>query len=122
MQDVGVLFPSAYNSADPQFIGVAGAPLVPDEAKKLLQLDVYEVSIYGESLLIDSSITTLETVLTPSRAIPPSSTGYWVGETDGPKHLYILKLEGDIAAYLGRSPAAVEDKAIIEVGFSKSPM
>ncbi len=65
---------------------------------------------------------TLEAALTPSRAIPPATQGYWVGETDGPKYLYILKLEGDVAAYLGRSPTKVEGKTIIKVGFSKSPM
>jgi hypothetical protein len=45
-----------------------------------------------------------------------------VGETDGPKHLYILELRGNIAQYLGRSADAVEGKAIIKVGFSKSPL
>jgi hypothetical protein len=120
-QDVGDLFPAAYASADPQFIGAAGVPLGPEEAEKLLQLDVYEVAVYGQNRPIDPTITTLETALTPSRAIPPASGGYWVGETDGPKHLYILKLEGDIADYLGRPRAMVEDKQIIKVGFSRSP-
>lgn len=121
-QDVDGLFPAAYASADPQFIGAAGVPLGPEEAEMLLQLDVYEVPIYGQNRPLDTTISTLETALTPSRAIPPADSGYWVGETDGPKHLYILKLEGDIAAYLGRRPAAVEDKAVIKVGFSKSPL
>jgi len=121
-REVHDLFPAAYASADPQFIGAAGVPLGREEAEKLLQLDVYEVPIYGQDRPVDTTITTLETALTPSRAIPPADSGYWVGETDGPKHLYILKLEGDIAAYLGRRPSAVEDKAIIKVGFSKSPL
>ena len=121
-QDVEKLFPAAYSSADPQFIGAAGMPLGIEETEKLLQLDVYEVAVYGLTRQIDGTVTTFETALTPSRAIPPPAAGYWVGETDGPKHLYILGLEGDIAAYLGRSPKALEDKAIIKVGFSKSPM
>jgi len=122
-RNVDELFPEAYASADPQFIGDAGVPVGPDEAEKLLQLDVYEVPIYGQNRPVDSTtITTLETSLTPSRAIPPAESGYWVGETDGPKHLYILKLDGDIAAYLGRKLATVEDKAIIKVGLSKSPL
>lgn len=121
-QEVDALFPTAYSSADPQFIGAAGVPLGPEEAEKLLQLDVYEVPIYGQDRPVDATITTLETALSPSRAIPPADSGYWVGETDGPKHLYILKLDGDIAAYLGRRSEAVEDKAIIKVGFSKSPL
>lgn len=121
-QDVDELFPAAYASADPQFIGAAGVPVGPEEAEKLLQLDVYEVPIYGQNRPVDTTITTLETALKPSRAIPPADSGFWVGETDGPKHLYILTLEGDIGAYLARQPPAVEDKAIIKVGFSKSPL
>jgi hypothetical protein len=121
-RDVDEIFPAAYASADPQHIGAAGVPLRSEEAEKLLQLDVYEVPIYGNNQPVDGTITTLETALKPSRAIPPASSGYWVGETDGPKHLYILKLDGDIGAYLGRDPSAVEDKAIIKVGFSKSPL
>jgi hypothetical protein len=121
-QYVDDLFPLAYNSADPQLIGSAGVPLDQYEAEKLLQLEVYEVPIYGTSRPVDQLIATLETVLTPSRAVPTAQTGYWIGETDGPKHLYILKLEGDIAAYLGRKASAVEDKEIIKVGFSKSPL
>ena len=121
-QDVEDLFPAAYGSAHPEFIGSSGVRVPPEEAERLLQLDVYEVSVYGQAKSVDASITTLETALLPSRAVPPASRPYWVGETDGPKHLYILRLEGDVAAYLGRPPAAVDDKWIIKVGFSKSPL
>lgn len=121
-KDVDELFPDAYASADPQFIGAAGMPISAEEAERLLQLDVYEVPVYGQNRLVNETITTLEAALVPSRAIPPARSGYWVGETDGPKHLYILKLKGDIAAYLGREAAAVKDKAIIKVGFSRSPL
>jgi hypothetical protein len=54
--------------------------------------------------------------------VPPAANPYWVGETDGPKHLYILELKGDIAVYLGRPVEAVDGKSIIKVGFSKSPL
>jgi hypothetical protein len=57
-----------------------------------------------------------------SRAVPPASSPYWVGETDGPKHLYILELTGDIGAYLGRSADQIDGMSIIKVGFSKSPL
>lgn len=121
-QNVEDIFTASYSVGGSQHIGAAGVPLGPEEVEKLLQLDVYEVPVYGISRQIDGTVVTLETALTPSRAIPPPTTGYWVGETDGPKHLYIMGLEGDIAAYLGRSPKSVEDKEIIKVGFSKSPM
>jgi hypothetical protein len=116
------LFPSTYANTSPEFIGANGVRLLPDESERLLQLDVYEVPVYGQSRLIDRTIQTLDTALSPSRAVPPALNPYWVSETGGPKHLYILELKGDIAVYLGRSVEAVDSKSIIKVGFSKSPM
>ncbi len=116
------LFSDAYASAHPEFIGSSGVAVNTIEADRLLEMDVYEVPVYGQVQPVDTTISTLETALAPSRAIPPGTAPYIVGETDGPKHLYILKLEGDIAAYLGRSAQSVEDKLIIKVGFSKSPL
>jgi hypothetical protein len=116
------LFPTTYASTHPETIGASGVQVPPDEAERLLQLDVYEVPIYGQSRLVDPTIRTLDTALSPSRAVPPAANPYWVGETDGPKHLYILELKGDIAVYLGRPVEAVDGKSIIKVGFSKSPL
>jgi hypothetical protein len=116
------LFPVAYRSAHPEFIGANGVHVEPSEASKIFGLDVYEVPVYGRTGPIEPTLQTLEAALVPSRAIPPASKPFWVGETDGPKYLYILKLTGDIAAYLGRSREAVEGKHIIKVGFSKSPL
>ena len=116
------LFPVAYGSAHPEFIGASGVKLSRDETERLFQLDVYEVPIYGQSRPVDPTIRTLDTALSPSRAVPPAANPYWVGETDGPKHLYILELKGDIAQYLGRAVDAVEGKSIIKVGFSRSPL
>lgn len=115
------LFPQAYGSFHPEFIGASGVALSTDEAAKLYELDVYEVPVYGQTHPVDFTIQTLESALTTSRAVRPASRPYWVGETDGPKHLYILRLAGDIAAYLGRRIDELEDKHIIKVGFSKSP-
>lgn len=116
------ILPSAYGSAHPEFIGSSGVQVARDEAERLLQLDVYEVPVYGQTQPVNPTIQTLDTALSPSRAVPPSSRPYWVGETDGPKHLYILKLRGNIATYLGRQTSEVEGKSIIKVGFSKSPL
>ncbi|MER9609929.1 hypothetical protein NKI91_14810 [Mesorhizobium sp. M0312] len=115
------LFPAAYASAHAEYIGSSGVQVDPVEAEHLMQLDVYEVPVYGQGSRVNGTIQTLESALSPSRAIPPATEPYWVGETDGPKHLYILELSGDTSAYLGRSPADVDGRAIIKVGFSRSP-
>jgi len=120
-QDVGEIFAETYSSNNPEFIGAQGVKLTKTESEALARLNVYEVPIYGQTGKIDSSIGSLSSALSPSRAVYPAKEPYWVGEVDGPKHLYILELTGDTAAYLGRFPAEVEGKKIIKVGFSKSP-
>lgn len=116
------IFPEAYASTNPEIIGSTGVKVGDDEAEKLFQLSVHEVHVYKGTEPEDATIQTLEKALSPSRAVKPASAPYQVGETDGPKHLYILKLEGDVAAYLGRLPEEVEEKSVIKVGFSKSPL
>lgn len=59
--------------------------------------------------------------LKPSRAVIPAKEPYFFGDVDGPKHLFILRLVGGVANWLGE-PVDVEDECmIINVGFSKSP-
>lgn len=57
-------------------------------------------------------------IFTPSRPGPVSQSGYFCKESEGPKSLYVMRLHGDEAAYLGR-PA--DGRWIIKVGMSGSP-
>ncbi len=116
------LLPKTYASAHAIKIGSAGVKVAPGEVERLLELEVYETPVHGATQPVDATIMPLKRAIAPTRAVPPATAPYWVGEIDGPKHLYILKLMGGAAAYLGRAPAAVEDKSIIKVGFSKSPL
>jgi hypothetical protein len=116
------LLPIAYASANAEFIGSNGVRVSEAEAKKLFQLEVYETPVYGQNARIDGTISKLATAILPSRAVPPAAGPYWVGETDGPKYLYILELKGDTAAYLGRPADRVDGMSIIKVGFSRSPL
>lgn len=116
------LFSETYSSSNAEFIGSSGVRVTSAEIEKLLQLDVYEVPVYGQSRQTDGTMQTLESALKPSKAVPPATQPFWVGETDGPKHLYILELIGDMGAYLGREASEVDGKSIIKVGFSKSPL
>jgi hypothetical protein len=78
--------------------------------------------VHGQNNRVGGKASKLETALLPSRAVPPAVGTYWMGETDGPKYLYILELNGDIAAYLGRPADQVDRMSIIKVGFSRSPL
>jgi hypothetical protein len=115
-------FPDSYSTTKAEFIGAQGVRVTAEEAASLLDLTVFEVPVHGQTDPIDGAIQPMRNALKPSRAVYPGKEPYWVGEIDGPKHLYILRLEGDIARYLGRSQGEVADKLIVKVGFSKSPL
>ena len=116
------IFPDTYQGTNPELIGANGVRVLPYEAAKLFDLQVQEVPVYGNQRHIDTTIQSMGDAVAPSRAVLPASHPYIVGETDGPKHLYILRLNGNIPIYLGCDPAEVDEKSIIKVGFSKSPL
>lgn len=101
-----------------QHIGTVGVPLSTQEALNILKLDLQECSVYGENPIIESSAGTAKEVLAPSKAGPVSQTPFLTKESEGPKHLYLLKLIGDTDAFLGE-PA--DGKIIVKAGFSRSP-
>jgi hypothetical protein len=113
--------PKTYGSANAQMIGGRGVAFKPGEARKLLDLSVYEVPVYGARRTFSSDVLPLREQLKPSRAVPRSSSPYIVDELDGPKKLYVLRLKGDMAAFLGRTTAEVDGMAVIKVGYSRDP-
>ncbi len=121
-QIVDDLLPKTYAGSHPEFIGSQGVPVTDADAEKLLSLTVYEVPVYGQTDQIQSGMQNFKNALKPSSAVYPATEPYWVAEVDGPKHLYILRLTGNLENYLGRTTKELEDQMIIKVGFSKSPM
>ncbi len=95
-----------------------GARLELHEARRILDLDLYEVDVYGQQKVGFSAVGAAKDVLTPSRAGPVSQSPYIVGEAEGRKHLYILKLMGDADAFLCEH---AHGRIIVKVGFSASP-
>ena len=74
--------------------------------------------IYGEAPIIGSRRGPAKEILAPSRPGPVAQEPYTVKEAEGPKHLYVLQLEGDTDAFLGE-PA--DGRIIVKAGFSGSP-
>ena len=107
-----------YTSRKSRHISVRGEPLVPQEALKILKLNLYEVNVSGQPWVGFSTFGAGAHVLTPSRPGPVSQSPYMVSEAEGPKHLYILNLKGNADAFLGKS---VLGRLIVKVGFSGSP-
>lgn len=90
----------------------------PDIIEQLRTIPCEEVSVYQPA--VELSEADNEPSRGMVRAGPASSDGYEVnsGSQKTPRDLYILRLKGDVAAYLGRPD---EVRAIIKIGLSASP-
>ena len=116
--DVKIFAPEATRTGAWEHIGAQGEPLMRKEALNIFKFDLQEVDVCGETPIIASVIGTAKEILAPSRAGPVSQNPYTVRESEGPKHLYLLRLVGDTDAFLGE-PA--RGHMIVKAGFSKSP-
>lgn len=113
------IFPVTHNDgANGTAIGSYGLRLEPEEALAILDLDLLEVPVYGGPEVDVLVPGPAAKILSPSRPGPVSQFGHMVREAEGPKHLYILKLEGDERNLLGFDP---EGGWVIKVGFSCAP-
>ncbi|MBI1392923.1 MAG: hypothetical protein GC152_09305 [Alphaproteobacteria bacterium] len=111
--------PESYSIPRAQFIGSQGVRLTSTEAKRIFDLTLIETSVFGETP-IDAAVAALGSdLLAPSKPGPVSQSGYFCKEAEGPKSLYVLRLNGDADAFLGRS---AEGRMIVKVGISKSPI
>lgn len=121
-KDVREIFSSTCENNHDLNIGTNGVRVDSKEIEEFLQFNASITQIYHGTISAEQTAQTEDNKSQPSRAGPTASKPYEVGESDGPKYLYILELQGDIAAYLGCKPEEVNDKKIIKVGFSKSPV
>ena len=110
--------PITYTPGHARIIGSGGRPLDLSEARRILDLDLEEVQLPGGPAIAAPLTGPASEILTPSRAGPVSQAPYLVPEAEGPKHLYILKLNGNPDAFLGRSASG---QLIVKIGFSKDP-
>ena len=109
---------ATYSPGRGQAIGSQGMPLTAAEARKLLDLDLQEVPVFGEIPIIAAAFGKGSDVLSPSKPGPVSQNPFMVREAEGPTSLYILMLDGDVSAFLGRDAGG---QKIIKVGVSKTP-
>lgn len=115
--DVHTFAPDATKTRAYRRIGSHGVPLSRAEALNILEFDLQETKVYGESPIIPVLGNARE-VLAPSKAGPVSQNAFLMRESEGPKHLYVLKLDGDADAFLGERSGG---RIIVKAGFSRSP-
>lgn len=120
--DVETIFPLTYAANNKQLIGSKGVPVVAEERGKIYDLWVREVPVYGREWFETEHMGPFSEALHPSNAVTPSKQPTMMKEADGPKRLYVLRLEGNYAHFLGLPSEELIDHHVIKVGFSKSPM
>ncbi|HBH88666.1 hypothetical protein [Ponticaulis sp.] len=106
-----------FSNANAQTIGSQGMPLKPHEAKRILDLDIFETSVSQEIPVADTPVSKAKTYFTPSKPGPVSQNPYRK-EAEGPKELYILRLSGPVKIF---HEQLKHDERIYKVGFSVSP-
>ena len=116
--DITAFAPTTFTRGRAQVIGAMGLRVTADEARNLISLDLQEVTVFGGPAIDDCIAGPAAEILRPSKAGPVSSSGHWSREAEGPKHLYILKLDGVCDHFMGQP---VGDKLVVKVGMSRSP-
>lgn len=110
--------PTTYTPDRAQIIGSAGMCVTSLEARRILDLDLEEVDVFGQPPVGRTTPGPASKVLTPSRPGPVSQTPFMVTEAEGPKHLYVLTLSGKAGVFLNDPSARGR---IVKVGFSGAP-
>lgn len=115
-----VLFPKLLGNGSARSVARWGKEIDGAEIEKLRDIPWVEVPVFSSGTnrqrpneLDDASAGMVQ-------AGPASGSGYVVsgGTRELPRELYVLRLSGDIEAYLGRSP---EGASIYKIGLSFSP-
>lgn len=116
------VLPQFVTQATGTIIGARGLPVVePDHIANMLKLSLKENRVFGRNTLLASGTSYLGEIAKVSKAVYPPKEPYFVAESDGPKHLYILKLNCKPSDWLTHERSVDEDAHIIKVGFSRSP-
>lgn len=116
--EVADFAPETYSAVRAQSIGTNCKQLTAADAKNLLKLDLYEVPVFGGQHVQQVIEGAAAQVFSPSAAGPVSQNSFQTRESEGPKHLYVLRLTGNEAHLLGEP---VDNEIVVKVGFSRSP-
>jgi hypothetical protein len=105
-------------------IGSRGELLDDDEAIAALRLPVTRTEVFGGEPVPPDELTgeaAMADLFAPSRGFPPSYGSRSYDVEDGDNRLYVLKLLGDVAAFLGKQKYETIRKCVVKVGDAKEP-
>lgn len=115
--DIEELAPETYAKGGHQFLGSQGRRLSRLEAQNLLKYAWFEESVYlGRSKTSDEPSEFFTSQQGPIAKHPGRSDK----NPDGPRDLYVLRLNGDVANILGICPDQVKGHHVIKAGLAKN--
>lgn len=118
--NVGSLLPDTYDGTNGQALASYGQLITEREAAKIVKLRVTPVSVFGETPVTVEPKRKIDfaEAYSVSRGPVPNfgrrSSNYQDGET----YAYVMELEGDLSAFLGRQRFEIRKKKLIKVGIS----
>jgi hypothetical protein len=118
------LFRRTFDAHNPILIASRGELLTPEEVEVALSLPVVPANVFGEVALPPEALlgaNAMKHSLEPSQGVTPTFGERSFSVEDAENRLYVLKLQGNVAAFLGRQPFEVAGKVIVKVGHAKEP-
>jgi len=122
--EVGHLCGLTYRPNMARVIASRGELLTPEEVEAVLSLPVTPAQVFGEPPLGPEELkgeAAIRDLFRPSVGFSPTYGSRSFTIEDGENHLYVLKLLGDVAAFLGKPKYEVIKKCVIKVGHAKEP-
>jgi hypothetical protein len=116
------LAPLTYVRSNVQNIATRGKLLKDSEARRVLELQVVETTVFGLAAVHQTGAELVaDGVFRPSRgfASAPGKRGFEV--SDGPCKVYLMRWEGDASQLLGSTFGDVRQLGIVKVGMSNDP-
>jgi hypothetical protein len=103
-----------------QAVGMWAEDVVTDRLERLRRLPFVETPVFGGGPVADGRIHAPPSPTGRVRGGTVNRTGYWVdGEpADAEKELYVLKLAGDVSAFIGDAAVGLD---IYKIGLSTAP-
>ena len=121
-QRIGVkdLLKETYNGSNGQALASFGQLITENEADKIANLRVTEVSVFGEApvVVLGERKSDFRNAYRVSRGPAPSFGKRELEYLDGDTFAYVMELKGDLSAFLGKPAYMLRGKSLIKVGRS----
>jgi hypothetical protein len=112
--------PNTYTHDRARVIASRGELMTEQEVVNALRLPVTPVNVFGEPpVATEATEFQMEAVFRPSRGLTPSFGLRSSDYEDGEHCLYMLQMDGDIGALLGRRVDTLNGKSLVKIGFSR---